>query len=89
MTDGAIPSRVWWRSGYLWLMIAFTLAAFVGGGVTLYLAMQTPVEPPVQGQVLEQEGALEPALQARNRTSSRNARAMGTARESAPSPSGR
>lgn len=86
MTDGAIPSRVWWRSGYLWLMIAFTLAAFVGGGVTLYLAMQTPAEPV---QVLEQGGALEPALQARNRTSSHNARAMGADRESAPVPAGR
>lgn len=74
-------SRTWWRSGYLWLMIGLTLAAFAGGGVTLYLAMQAPVEPPAQtsgvATVPGQEGALEPALQARNRTSSRNGRAMG------------
>lgn len=78
-------AQPWWRSGYLWLIIGLTLAAVVASGVTLYLAMQVPALPAVPAQegataAHGQGDALEPALQARNRTSSRNARAMGAQR---------
>ncbi len=69
----------WWRSGYLWLIIGLTLAMLAGGVVTVWLASQQPhapvAAPPSQA---EQGGSLEPAMQARNRTSSRNAKALGT-----------
>ena len=75
----------WWRSGYLWLIIGLTLAMLAGGVVTVWLASQQPhapvAAPPSQAEQAEQAeqgGALEPAMQARNRTSSRNAKALGT-----------
>ena len=75
----ALRPMPWWRSGYLWLIIALTLAMVAGGVVTVWLALQQPhapvAAPPSQA---EQGGALEPAMQARNRTSSRNAKALGT-----------
>ena len=78
-------AQPWWRCGYLWLIIGLTLAAVVAAGVTLYLAMQVPALPAVpahEGAAAAHglDDALEPALQARNRTSSRNARDMGAQR---------
>ena len=78
----ASEARPWWRFGYLWLIIGLTLAMFAAGGVTVYLAMQTPLQPVAMeavggagaADVLNE--ALEPAMQARNRTSSRNAKEL-------------
>jgi len=82
-----IPAQVWWRSGYLWLIMGLTAAAIAASAVTLYLALQVPLEPAAGGSsaaAQEQGGALDPALQARNRTGSRNAREMGRQRQPEP-----
>ncbi|QEA13900.1 hypothetical protein [Comamonas flocculans] len=83
-TPGA--AAPWWKSGYVWLIVALTLAALAGGLFTVYLAMQAPPEPVpgTSGARLGDNAALEPALQARNRTSIRNGEAMG--RSAAPRP---
>jgi len=68
----------WWRSGYLWLIIGLTLAMVAGGVVTVWLALQQPHAPvAAPAPQADQGGALEPAMQARNRTSSRNAKTLG------------
>lgn len=73
--------RPWWRFGYVWLVIGSFAVAVVAGIVTLYLAVQAP-EPSVASMPeAEQQGALEPAMQARNRASSSNARALGLGRK--------
>ena len=94
MTVQETLSQPWWRSGYVWLIIGLTAAAVAASAVTLYLALQVPLEPVADGPghaAVEAAGgdALEPALQARNRTSSRNARAMAGERGRPGAPSGR
>lgn len=93
MSFQGAPRLPWWRSGYVWLVIGLMAAAVVASVATLYLALQVPAVPVGQqggggpAATQAQSDALEPALQARNRTSSRNARAMGQRREAAPAPS--
>lgn len=90
MSSQGVPRLPWWRSGYVWLVIGLMAAAVVASVATLYLALQVPAGQQGGGgpaATQAQSDALEPALQARNRTSSRNARAMGQRREAAPAPS--
>ncbi|QXL85595.1 nitrogen fixation protein FixH [Comamonas sp. NLF-1-9] len=79
-TSGA--AAPWWKFGHVWLIVAITLAALAGGLFTVYLAMQAPPEPAAAttGAQAADNAALEPALQARNRTSMRNGQAMGRSR---------
>ncbi len=78
-TPAAAPSapRPWWRFGYVWLIIGSFAAAVAASGVTVWLAMQSPEASAPAADSGATDGALEPAMQARNRTSSRNARALG------------
>lgn len=88
-TRSGQAARPWWCFGYLWLIIGIFAAAIAGGVATVHLAMQAPEAPgaggaaQVQGQVQGQpaDGALEPAMQARNRASSHNAKALGLGSE--------
>lgn len=74
-------SRPWWRFAYLWLIIGIFAVAIAGGLITVYLAMQAPeasgAASGAAAQAAPADGALEPAMQARNRAGSHNARALG------------
>ncbi|MEB2349656.1 MAG: hypothetical protein OZ923_13720 [Comamonadaceae bacterium] len=72
---GTERSTPWWRVGYVWLIIGCMAAALIAGGITVMLALQGS-DAPAPGEAAGQ-GALEPAMQARNRTGSRNAEALG------------
>lgn len=74
-------SRPWWRFAYLWLIIGIFAVAIAGGLITVYLAMQASetsgAASGAAAQAQPADGALEPAMQARNRAGSRNAKALG------------
>lgn len=68
MHDDRLPrSAPWWRSGYVWMLIAGPLAVVIAGIVTAYLAVSRP-DPLVTQEPVRRSGdaSLAPAQQARN-----------------------
>lgn len=61
------PDTPWWKVGAMWLVVGFPLAAVIASGVTIWLAVRSP-DPvaSVPAAAAEPQGALVPALQARN-----------------------
>ena len=67
--------KPWWKYGYVWLIVGGPLVVIIASFITLYYAIKTP-DPVIENYYVKgmeinktleaQEGALAPAMKARN-----------------------